>query len=134
MFRKSLDRGEAGDNLGALVRGLKREDVRRGQVAVRPGTFKQHTKFKAQIYVLAEDEGGRSTPFKTKYKPQFFFNTADVTGTVTLPDEHPIAMPGDSAKIEIQLIYPVMMYVGMQFSFREGGKTVGKGVVGEVIE
>jgi len=134
MFRKQLDRGEAGDDLGVLVRGLKREDVRRGQVAAAPGTLKAHKKFEAKIYVLKQDEGGRHTPFQTNYKPQFFFRTADITGSLTLPQGTPVAMPGEDITATCDLIANVPMHEGLRFSIREGGRTVGKGVVSKIIE
>lgn len=134
MFRKPLDRGEAGDDLGVLLRGIKREGVRRGQVAAAPGTLKAHKKFEAKIYVLKEDEGGRKTPFHSNYKPQFFFRTADVTGTINLPEGVPVAMPGEDITATISLIANVPMHEGLRFSVREGGKTVGKGVVSKIIE
>jgi len=134
MFRKNLQRGEAGDNLGALVRGLKREDIKRGMVACKPGTQKAFSKFKAKVYALTEEEGGRKTQFTSRYRPQFFFRTADITGSVTLPDEKPICMPGDDVELEVELIVPVAMEKGLAFSMREGGRTVGNGVVSEMIE
>lgn len=134
MFRKQLDRGEAGDDLGVLVRGLKREDVRRGQVAAAPGTLKAHKKFEAKIYVLKQDEGGRHTPFQTNYKPQFFFRTADITGSITLPQGTPVAMPGEDITATCDLIANVPMHEGLRFSIREGGRTVGKGVVSKIVE
>ena len=135
MFKKSLDRGEAGDNLGILVRGLKREDVSRGQVVAKPGTVKTHKKFKAEIYVLKKEEGGRHTPFVVNYKPQFFIRTADVTGTITaLKEGAEMVMPGDNTTVTIELILPVPMAPGLRFALREGGKTVGAGVVASIIE
>eukprot|EP01094_Clydonella_sp_ATCC50884_P028721 TRINITY_DN870_c0_g1_i1.p1 TRINITY_DN870_c0_g1~~TRINITY_DN870_c0_g1_i1.p1 ORF type:complete len:451 (-),score=183.88 TRINITY_DN870_c0_g1_i1:374-1702(-) len=133
MFRKNLQRGEAGDNLGALVRGLKRDEVRRGMVACKPGTQKAFTKFKAKVYALTEEEGGRKTQFSSRYRPQFFFRTADITGSVTLPDDKPICMPGDDVELEVELHVPVAMSPGLSFSMREGGRTVGNGVVSETI-
>jgi elongation factor Tu len=133
MFRKLLDEGMAGDNIGALLRGLKREDVERGQVLAKPGSITPHTKFKAQIYVLSKEEGGRHTPFFKGYRPQFYFRTTDVTGTVKLPDNVEMVMPGDNIAIEVELITPVAMEKELRFAVREGGRTVGAGVVAEVI-
>jgi elongation factor Tu len=134
MFRKLLDEGMAGDNIGALLRGLKREDVERGQVLAKPGSITPHTKFKAQIYVLTKEEGGRHTPFFKGYRPQFYFRTTDVTGTVTLPENVEMVMPGDNIAIEVELITPIAMEKELRFAVREGGRTVGAGVVAEVIE
>src|SRR4029077_13674020 len=134
MFRKLLDSGMAGDNIGALLRGLKREDVERGQVLAKPGSITPHTKFKAQIYVLTKEEGGRHTPFFKGYRPQFYFRTTDVTGTVKLPDNVEMVMPGDNIAIEVELITPIAMEKELRFAVREGGRTVGAGVVAEVIE
>jgi elongation factor Tu len=134
MFRKLLDEGMAGDNIGALLRGLKREDVERGQVLAKPGSITPHTKFKAQIYVLTKEEGGRHTPFFKGYRPQFYFRTTDVTGTVTLPQNVEMVMPGDNIAIEVELITPIAMEKELRFAVREGGRTVGAGVVAEVIE
>ncbi len=133
MFKKLLDEGMAGDNLGALVRGLKREDIERGQVLAKPGSVTPHTKFKGQIYVLTKEEGGRHTPFFKGYRPQFYFRTTDVTGTVKLPDNVEMVMPGDNIAIEVELITPIAMEKELRFAIREGGKTVGAGVVAEVI-
>ncbi|HEX5749109.1 MAG TPA: EF-Tu/IF-2/RF-3 family GTPase, partial [Archangium sp.] len=133
MFRKLLDEGMAGDNIGALVRGLKREDLERGQVLAKPGSITPHTKFKAQIYVLTKEEGGRHTPFFKGYRPQFYFRTTDVTGTVKLPDNVEMVMPGDNIAIEVELITPVAMEKELRFAVREGGRTVGAGVVAEII-
>jgi elongation factor Tu len=133
MFRKLLDEGRAGDNIGALVRGLKREDLERGQVLSKPGSITPHTKFKAQIYVLSKEEGGRHTPFFKGYRPQFYFRTTDVTGTVKLPDNVEMVMPGDNIAIEVELITPVAMEKELRFAVREGGRTVGAGVVAEII-
>jgi len=133
MFRKVLDRGEAGDNLGALVRGLKRDEVRRGMVACKPGTQKAHTRFAAKVYALTPEEGGRSKQFTSRYTPQFFFRTADITGKVQLPDDKPICMPGDDVEMEVELIHPVAMHEGLTFSVREGGRTVGHGVVSKIL-
>jgi elongation factor Tu len=134
MFRKLLDEGLAGDNIGALLRGLKREDVERGQVLAKPGSITPHTKFKAQIYVLTKEEGGRHTPFFKGYRPQFYFRTTDVTGTVTLPANVEMVMPGDNVTIEVELITPIAMEKELRFAVREGGHTVGAGVVAEIIE
>jgi len=133
MFRKLLDEGMAGDNVGALLRGLKREDVERGQVLAKPGSITPHTKFKAQIYVLTKEEGGRHTPFFKGYRPQFYFRTTDVTGTVKLPENVEMVMPGDNIAIEVELITPIAMEKELRFAIREGGRTVGAGVVAEVI-
>jgi elongation factor Tu len=133
MFRKLLDEGMAGDNIGALLRGLKREDLERGQVLAKPGSITPHTKFKAQIYVLSKEEGGRHTPFFKGYRPQFYFRTTDVTGTVKLPDNVEMVMPGDNIAIEVELITPVAMEKELRFAVREGGRTVGAGVVAEII-
>eukprot|EP01038_Epipyxis_sp_PR26KG_P008290 gene8290-11220_t len=134
MFKKSLDFGQAGDNVGALLRGVKRDDVRRGQVLAAPGTIKTYKKFKAEVYVLTEKEGGRHTPFFNNYRPQFFFRTADVTGTCILPASLEMVVPGDNASFEIELINPIAMADGLRFAIREGGKTVGAGVVAKVVE
>ena len=134
MFRKLLDRGEAGDNIGALLRGTKRDDVERGQVLAAPGSITPHTKFKAEAYILTKDEGGRHTPFFSNYRPQFYFRTTDVTGTVALPAGTEMVMPGDNAAMSIELIAPIAMDQGLRFAIREGGRTVGAGVVAEIIE
>jgi len=134
MFHKSLDHGEAGDNCGLLLRGLKRDDLSRGQVVAKPKTMKAFTKFKAEIYVLAKDEGGRHTPFFTNYRPQFFIRTADVTGTITLPDDVQMVMPGDNSTFDVTLVHPTVIEKGLRFAVREGGKTVAAGVVSEVVE
>lgn len=134
MFRKLLDQGEAGDNIGALLRGTKREEVERGQVLCAPGSIKPHTKFKAEAYVLTKDEGGRHTPFFTDYRPQFYFRTTDVTGIVKLPAGVEMVMPGDNVTMEIELIAPIAMDPGLRFAIREGGRTVGAGVVASIIE
>jgi elongation factor Tu len=134
MFRKLLDRGEAGDNLGALLRGTKKEDVERGQVLCAPGTLKGHTKFKAEVYVLSKEEGGRHTPFFKGYRPQFYFRTTDVTGVVELPANVEMVMPGDNVSISVTLIVPVAMDKELRFAIREGGRTVGAGVVADVVE
>jgi len=134
MFRKLLDQGEAGDNIGALLRGTKREEVERGQVLAKPGSITPHTKFKAEAYILTKDEGGRHTPFFTNYRPQFYFRTTDVTGMVELPDGTEMIMPGDNVTMLIELIVPIAMDQGLRFAIREGGRTVGAGVVAEIIE
>jgi elongation factor Tu len=134
MFRKLLDQGQAGDNVGVLLRGTKREDVERGQVLAKPGSITPHTKFAAEIYVLSKDEGGRHTPFFQGYRPQFFFRTTDVTGSVELPAGTEMVMPGDNVSITVALIAPVAMEEGLRFAIREGGRTVGAGVVAKVIE
>jgi elongation factor Tu len=132
MFRKLLDRGEAGDNIGALLRGTKREDVERGQVVAKPGSITPHTKFKAEAYVLTKEEGGRHTPFFTNYRPQFYFRTTDVTGIVKLPEGVEMVMPGDNVSIDVELIAPIAMDEGLRFAIREGGRTVGSGVVAKI--
>jgi elongation factor Tu len=132
MFRKTLDEGRAGDNLGLLLRGVKREDIERGQVICAPGTITPHTHFKAQIYVLTKEEGGRHTPFFTKYRPQFYFRTTDVTGTISLPDDVEMVMPGDNVSINVELITPIAMEKEVRFAIREGGRTIGSGVVTEI--
>ena len=134
MFRKLLDEGQAGDNIGALLRGTKREEVERGQVLAKPGTITPHTKFKAECYVLTKDEGGRHTPFFTNYRPQFYFRTTDVTGEMTLPAGTEMVMPGDNISCEVKLIVPIAMDEGLRFAIREGGRTVGAGVVAKIIE
>jgi elongation factor Tu len=134
MFKKQLAQGEAGDNLGILLRGLKKDDIRRGHVIAKPKTVSVHTKFNAKMYILTADEGGRQKPFKTAFRPQFFFRTADITGEIQLPPEQPVAMPGDDINLQIQLITPIVMQEGMKFSVREGGKTIGAGVVTSIIE
>jgi elongation factor Tu len=134
MFRKLLDQGEAGDNVGILLRGTKREEVERGQVLSKPGSINPHTKFEAEIYVLSKEEGGRHTPFFTNYRPQFYFRTTDVTGAVDLPEGTEMAMPGDNLKIIGSLINPIAMDEGLRFAIREGGRTVGSGVVTKIIE
>jgi elongation factor Tu len=134
MFRKILDTGEAGDNIGALLRGVERTDVERGQVLAKPGSVTPHTKFEAQAYVLKKEEGGRHTPFFTKYRPQFYFRTTDVTGEVELPAGTEMVMPGDDAKFTVKLITPIAMSEKLNFAIREGGKTVGAGVVTKIIE
>ena len=134
MFRKELDQGQAGDNLGILLRGVKREDIERGQVICKPGTITPHTKFKGQVYVLDKDEGGRHTPFFTNYRPQFYFRTTDVTGVVSLPSGIEMVMPGDNVEVSIELISPIAMEKEVRFAIREGGRTIGSGVVTEVVE
>jgi len=134
MFRKLLDTGEAGDNIGALLRGIDRDQVERGQVLAKPGSIKPHTKFEAQAYILKKEEGGRHTPFFSKYRPQFYFRTTDVTGEVTLPEGTEMIMPGDDAKMTVTLINPIAMNDGLKFAIREGGRTVGAGVVTKIIE
>jgi len=133
MFRKLLDRGEAGDNIGALLRGVSREDVERGQVLAAPGTITPHTKFEAEVVILTKEEGGRHTPFFDNYRPQFYFRTTDVTGTVKLPDGVEMVMPGDNIKLTAELIAPVAMDEGLRFAVREGGRTVGAGVVTKIL-
>ena len=134
MFRKLLDEGRAGENVGILLRGTKREDIERGQVLSKPGTITPHTKFSAEVYILTKDEGGRHTPFFNGYRPQFYFRTTDVTGVATLPSGVEMVMPGDNVKLEIQLITPVAMAEGLRFAIREGGRTVGAGVVNKIVE
>ena len=134
MFRKLLDRGEAGDNVGVLLRGTKREEVERGQVLAKPGSIKPHKKFKAEAYVLNKDEGGRHTPFFKNYRPQFYFRTTDVTGTIELPAGTEMVMPGDNVSISVELLTPIAMDKGLKFAIREGGRTVGAGVVAEITE
>ncbi|HTW88676.1 MAG TPA: EF-Tu/IF-2/RF-3 family GTPase, partial [Candidatus Binataceae bacterium] len=134
MFRKILDEGQAGDNIGALLRGLKREDVERGQVLAQPGSITPHTRFEAQTYVLTKEEGGRHTPFFNGYRPQFYFRTTDVTGVVTLPEGTEMVMPGDNVTVVGELITPVAMEQGLRFAIREGGRTVGAGVVAKVLK
>ena len=134
MFRKLLDRGEAGDNIGALLRGVGRDDVERGQVVCKPGSVTPHTRFEAEAYILTKDEGGRHTPFFTNYRPQFYFRTTDVTGTVELPEGTEMVMPGDNVSFKVQLIAPIAMETSLRFAIREGGRTVGAGVVSKVIE
>ena len=134
MFRKLLDQGQAGDNVGILLRGTKREDVERGQVLAKPGSIKPHSKFEGEIYVLSKEEGGRHTPFFNNYRPQFYFRTTDVTGAVSLPEGTEMVMPGDNVKINVALIAPIAMEQGLRFAIREGGRTVGAGVVAKVTE
>ena len=134
MFRKLLDEAQAGDNIGALLRGIKREDIERGQVLTKPGTVTCHTKFTAQVYVLTKDEGGRHTPFFNNYRPQFYFRTTDVTGVINLPEGTEMCMPGDNVEMTIELIHPIAMSQGLTFAIREGGRTVGSGRVASIIE
>jgi len=134
MFRKILDQGQAGDNVGCLLRGTKREEIERGQVLCKPGSITPHTKFKSEVYVLKKEEGGRHTPFFTGYRPQFYFRTTDVTGQAKLPEGVEMVMPGDNVQMEIELIQPIAMDQGLRFAIREGGRTVGSGVVSEIIE
>ncbi|OZA00903.1 MAG: elongation factor Tu, partial [Rhizobiales bacterium 17-65-6] len=134
MFRKLLDQGQAGDNVGVLLRGTKREDVERGQVVCKPGSVKPHTRFKAEAYILTKEEGGRHTPFFTNYRPQFYFRTTDVTGVCTLPEGTEMVMPGDNVSMDVTLIVPIAMEEKLRFAIREGGRTVGAGVVASIIE
>jgi len=134
MFRKILDEGRAGDNVGCLLRGTKREDIERGQVLCKPGSINPHTRFKAEVYVLKKEEGGRHTPFFTGYRPQFYFRTTDVTGAANLPEGTEMVMPGDNVQMDIELIQPIAMDAGLRFAIREGGRTVGSGVVTEVVQ
>jgi len=134
MFKKILDQGQAGDNVGCLLRGTKREEIERGQVLCKPGSITPHTKFKAEVYVLKKEEGGRHTPFFTGYRPQFYFRTTDVTGVANLPEGTEMVMPGDNVQMEIELIQPIAMDQGLRFAIREGGRTVGSGVVSEVVQ
>ncbi|MGH3825493.1 MAG: elongation factor Tu, partial [Pseudonocardiaceae bacterium] len=134
MFRKLLDEGRAGDNVGLLLRGIKREDVERGQVVIKPGTNTPHTQFEAQVYILSKDEGGRHTPFFNNYRPQFYFRTTDVTGVVTLPEGTEMVMPGDNTEMSVQLIQPIAMDENLKFAIREGGRTVGAGRVIKIIK
>ncbi len=134
MFRKLLDQGQAGDNIGALIRGIGREDVERGQVLCKPGSVKPHKKFKAEAYILTKEEGGRHTPFFTNYRPQFYFRTTDVTGIVELPEGTEMVMPGDNVEMTVSLIVPIAMEEKLRFAIREGGRTVGAGIVASIIE
>jgi elongation factor Tu len=134
MFRKLLDQGQAGDNVGVLLRGTKREDVERGQVLAKPGSINPHTKFECEVYVLSKEEGGRHTPFFNNYRPQFYFRTTDVTGAVTLPEGTEMVMPGDNVQMTVHLIAPIAMEQGLRFAIREGGRTVGAGVVAKILE
>jgi elongation factor Tu len=134
MFRKLLDQGEAGDNVGVLLRGTKRDDVERGQVLAKPNTITPHTDFEAEVYVLGKEEGGRHTPFFKGYRPQFYFRTTDVTGSVDLPEGVEMVMPGDNVRMRVSLIAPIAMDEGLRFAIREGGRTVGAGVVAKIIK
>jgi len=134
MFKKLLDQGQAGDNVGLLLRGVERKEIERGQVIAKPGSITPHTKFKAEAYVLTKEEGGRHTPFFTGYRPQFYFRTTDVTGVAKLPEGVEMVMPGDNIQMEIELIAPIAMEKGLRFAIREGGRTVGAGTVSEVVE
>jgi elongation factor Tu len=134
MFRKILDEGQAGDNVGCLLRGTGKDEVERGQVLAKPGTITPHTKFKAQAYILTKEEGGRHTPFFNGYRPQFYFRTTDVTGVANLPEGTEMVMPGDNAELSVELITPIAMDKELRFAIREGGRTVGAGVVSEIIE
>jgi elongation factor Tu len=134
MFRKLLDQGQAGDNVGVLLRGIDREGVERGQVLAKPGSITPHAKFEAEAYILTKEEGGRHTPFFTNYRPQFYFRTTDVTGVVTLKEGTEMVMPGDNAELNVELITPIAMDQGLRFAIREGGRTVGAGVVSKIIE
>jgi len=134
MFRKLLDEGRAGENCGILLRGIKREDIQRGQVLAKPGSIKPHTQFQSEVYVLSKDEGGRHTPFFKGYRPQFYFRTTDVTGSITLPEGVEMVMPGDNVQMTVELIHPIAMDEGLRFAIREGGRTVGAGVVAKIIK
>jgi elongation factor Tu len=134
MFRKLLDEGQAGDNVGLLLRGITKEDVERGQVVAKPGSITPHSHFKSQVYVLSKEEGGRHTPFFTGYRPQFYFRTTDVTGDVALPEGIEMIMPGDHTEMEVKLITPIAMEEGLRFAIREGGRTVGAGSITKIIE
>ena len=134
MFRKILDQGQAGDNIGVLLRGTKRDEVQRGQVVAKPGSITPHTKFKAESYILTKEEGGRHTPFFNGYRPQFYFRTTDVTGVVTLPEGVEMVMPGDNVAMEVNLITPIAMEKELRFAIREGGRTVGAGVISDIVE
>ena len=132
MFRKTLDYGEAGDNVGVLLRGITRDEIERGQVLAKPGSITPHTKFSAEVYVLTKEEGGRHTPFFNNYRPQFYFRTTDVTGNIALPEGTEMVMPGDNVTIDVELIHPIAVEKGTTFSIREGGRTVGSGIVTEI--
>jgi elongation factor Tu len=134
MFKKLLDQGQAGDNIGVLLRGTKKDDVERGQVLAKPGSITPHTKFKGEVYVLTKEEGGRHTPFFNGYRPQFYFRTTDVTGVATLPEGTEMVMPGDNVNLEVELIAPIAMEKGVRFAIREGGRTVGAGTVTEIVK
>jgi elongation factor Tu len=133
MFKKTLDQGEAGDNVGCLLRGIERDDIERGQVLAKPGSIRPHTRFEGEVYVLSKEEGGRHTPFFTGYRPQFYIRTTDVTGTARLPEGVEMVMPGDNIKMSIELITPVAVEEGLRFAIREGGRTVGAGVVTQIL-
>jgi elongation factor Tu len=134
MFRKIVDRGEAGDNVGLLLRGIEKEQIKRGMVVCKPGSVNPHSEFKCEVYVLSKDEGGRHTPFFNEYRPQFYFRTTDVTGTITLPAGTEMVMPGDNVTLAVKLIYPIAMEKGLRFAIREGGRTVGAGQVTEIVK
>jgi len=134
MFRKLLDSGEAGDNVGVLLRGTKKEEVERGQVLAKPGSIKPHKKFKCEVYSLSKEEGGRHTPYFANYRPQFYFRTTDVTGSITLPEGTEMVMPGDNVTLTVELLSPIAMDNNLRFAIREGGRTVGSGVVSEILE
>jgi elongation factor Tu len=134
MFKKLLDEGQAGDNIGVLLRGVERKDIERGMVLAKPGSITPHKKFKGEVYVLSKEEGGRHTPFFTNYRPQFYFRTTDVTGVVTLPEGTEMVMPGDNVTMDVTLIVPIAMEEKLRFAIREGGRTVGAGVVAQVVE
>ena len=134
MFRKLLDQAEAGDNIGVLLRGIDRKDIERGQVLAKPGSIHPHTKFKAEVYILTKEEGGRHTPFFNGYRPQFYFRTTDVTGVIELPAGTEMVMPGDNITMTIELITPIAMEKGLRFAIREGGRTVGSGIVSDIME
>ena len=134
MFRKLLDQGQAGDNVGILLRGIKRDDIERGQVLAKPKSINPHTKFESEVYVLSKEEGGRHTPFFNGYRPQFYFRTTDITGSVELPEGVEMVMPGDNVKMTVSMINPIAMEEGLRFAVREGGRTVGAGVVTKIIE
>jgi elongation factor Tu len=133
MFRKILDRGEAGDNVGLLLRGVDKKEIKRGMVLAKPGSITPHTRFNSEIYVLKKEEGGRHTPFHNKYRPQFYIRTLDITGEITLPEGREMVIPGDNVTITVDLIYPVAINVGLRFAIREGGRTVGAGAVTEIL-
>ena len=134
MFRKILDRGEAGDNVGLLLRGVDKKEIKRGMVLAKPGSITPHTKIKAEVYVLKKEEGGRHTPFHNKYRPQFYIRTLDITGEINLPEGTEMIMPGDNVTITVELIYPVALNLGLRFAIREGGRTVGAGQVTEILK
>jgi elongation factor Tu len=134
MFRKILDDGQAGDNVGLLLRGVDKKEIKRGQILAKPGSITPHTTFKAEVYILKKEEGGRHTPFHNKYRPQFYIRTLDVTGEIHLPEGREMVMPGDNVSVEVELIYPVALNVGLRFAIREGGRTVGAGQVTEIVK